>query len=108
MASSCLVSAPDKTMMSPRIYLSRVPPSYPSTGLTITDGNSPTVSAMDTVGESPQAADHPESGQDGGSGEEKSRFPDGPDEFANSISRFISHRSGGLLVTVVTHRLSPC
>ena len=39
----------------------------------------------DTVGELSQAADQPESGQDGGSGVRKSRFPDGPDEFANSI-----------------------
>jgi hypothetical protein len=43
--------------------------------------------ATDTVSEFPQAADQPESDQDGDSGEREFRFPDGPDEFANSISR---------------------
>ena len=41
---------------------------------------------MDIVGEFPRAADQSESGQDGGSGERESRFPEGPDEFANNIS----------------------
>jgi hypothetical protein len=40
----------------------------------------------DTVGEFPEAADRPESGQVGDPGESESRSPDGPDEFANSIS----------------------
>jgi hypothetical protein len=41
---------------------------------------------VDTGGEFPQAADQPESGQDGSSGDRESRFPDGPDEFASSIT----------------------
>ena len=39
---------------------------------------------MDTIGEFPQATDQPEPGEDGGSGQRESRFPDGRGEFANS------------------------
>ena len=42
---------------------------------------------MDTVGEFPHAADQSELGQDGELGERESRSLEGPDEFANSISR---------------------
>ena len=42
----------------------------------------------DTFGESPQATDWTESSQDGGCRGWESRFPDGPDEFANSIGYF--------------------
>jgi hypothetical protein len=43
-------------------------------------------SIADTVGEFPQAANQPESDQDGDSGERESRFLDGPAAFANSHS----------------------
>ena len=45
----------------------------------------PSNTTVDTGGEFPQAAEQPESGQDGDSGERESRFPHGPAEFATSV-----------------------
>src|SRR5262249_47488401 len=60
--------------------------SCPDSGQSTAVGNSPAVSTVDTGGEFPKAADQPESGQDGDSGGREARFPDGPDEFAPSVS----------------------